>query len=264
VNKLGAVYNLFDGEELLEDSILSIRAMVDYICVVYQSVSNFGEFNNCEDVVLRLLGKGLIDYAYKYEPNIDYINKTDISWESGYKNELIKRNIGIKLCKDFGCQYMLMLDTDEFYTPEQFNYAYDEIVAGNYDTSFCQMTTYYKEPIYQLSPKESYYVPFIIKLKENTEYKLFNNYPLQIDQTRRTDVGNCIVFSRDEIEMHHFSYIRKDMKIKFVNSSSVFSETEINETLKHFNNFKIGNKALLLGNRLYDVVETKNIFNIKI
>ena len=40
--KLGVSYNVFDGEELLESSIKSIRDNVDHISVVYQTISNFG------------------------------------------------------------------------------------------------------------------------------------------------------------------------------------------------------------------------------
>ena len=38
--RLGASYSVFDSEELLEYSIKSIRKNVDYISVVYQTVSN--------------------------------------------------------------------------------------------------------------------------------------------------------------------------------------------------------------------------------
>ena len=41
--KLGLAYNLFDGEELLEYSLRSIRNNVDYISVQYQEISNHGE-----------------------------------------------------------------------------------------------------------------------------------------------------------------------------------------------------------------------------
>ena len=44
--KLGISYNVFDGEELLEKSILCIRDQVDFISVVYQEKSNFG--NQCD------------------------------------------------------------------------------------------------------------------------------------------------------------------------------------------------------------------------
>ena len=51
--KVGVSYNLFDGEELLEDSIKSIRNNVDYISVVYQTVSNFG--NPCSPNLMPVL-----------------------------------------------------------------------------------------------------------------------------------------------------------------------------------------------------------------
>lgn len=34
--KLGVAYNVFDGEELLEASIASVRPLAQYVCVVYQ------------------------------------------------------------------------------------------------------------------------------------------------------------------------------------------------------------------------------------
>ena len=53
--KLGVSYNVFDGEELLESSIKSIRSEVDYISVVYQTVSNFG--NQCSEELIPLLNR---------------------------------------------------------------------------------------------------------------------------------------------------------------------------------------------------------------
>jgi hypothetical protein len=40
--KVGACYNVFDGEELLEASIRSIRGVVQYVCVVYQTGASAG------------------------------------------------------------------------------------------------------------------------------------------------------------------------------------------------------------------------------
>ena len=265
MSRLGVVYNLFDGEELLEDSVKTIRPLVDYITIVYQVVSNFGENNNSSEVISkRLLEDGLVDNIIRYEPEVLYLDNGEVFWESGTRNELVKRNIGLNDCRDNFCTHLLMMDCDEFYTPNQFNSAYKEIAEGNYDTSFCQMVTYYKEPNYRLEPKEKYYVPFIIKLNENTEYKIHEDYPLQIDRTRQTKVGNCIVFDRDELEMHHFSFIRKDIAKKFNNSSSVFPKEEVQICIDNFNNFKLGGRAILLGERIYDVVETDNLFNLTI
>ena len=71
--KLGISYNVFDGEELLEKSILCIRDQVDFISVVYQEKSNFG--NQCDPNLLPLLTslkeKGLVDELFEYKPKIN-------------------------------------------------------------------------------------------------------------------------------------------------------------------------------------------------
>ena len=60
---LGASYNIFDGEELLEGSIKSIRDKVDYVSVVYQNVSNFNNnaSENLDVVLKKLKDEKLID-----------------------------------------------------------------------------------------------------------------------------------------------------------------------------------------------------------
>ena len=69
---------------------------------------------------------------------------------------------------------------------------------------------------------------------------------------------------REELEMHHFSYVRKDIERKFINSSSVFPKEQIDDVVQHFKSYKKGGIALLLGERIYNIKETENIFNIKI
>ena len=68
--KLGACYNVFDGEELLEASIISIRDNVDFVVVVYQTISNFGY--SCDKGLLPLLEglvrKGLVQELVHYTP----------------------------------------------------------------------------------------------------------------------------------------------------------------------------------------------------
>ena len=68
--KLGISYNLFDGEELLEYSINSVRDSCDHINVVYQKISNWGEpcSKDLEDILHDLLRKKLIDKIYCYSP----------------------------------------------------------------------------------------------------------------------------------------------------------------------------------------------------
>ena len=86
--RLGVSYNIFDGEELLEGSIKQIRSEVDYISVVYQTVSNFGNPCNTDLVPLleRLKSEGLIDELFEYNPKIN---------KGGHFNEIQKRRLEI-------------------------------------------------------------------------------------------------------------------------------------------------------------------------
>ena len=67
--QLGCAYNVFDGEELLEASIRSIRAAAQHVVVVYQTVSNFG--NACHPGLVPLLeqlkASGLVDELVAYD-----------------------------------------------------------------------------------------------------------------------------------------------------------------------------------------------------
>ena len=90
--KWGVSYCVFDGEELLESSIRSIRDSVDYINIVYSSTSySYNHINqNIEQVVFSLKDKGLVDEIIEYKPNA----KINLQ-----KNEITKRNIGLKYAK---------------------------------------------------------------------------------------------------------------------------------------------------------------------
>ena len=67
---LGAAYNVFDNEELLEASVRSIRSEVDFVAIVYQRTSNFGA--PCSAELMPTLGAlrdiGLVDELIEYAP----------------------------------------------------------------------------------------------------------------------------------------------------------------------------------------------------
>lgn len=254
--KLGVSYNVFDGEELLEGSIKQIRSEVDYISVVYQTISNFGD--TCDKNLIPLLNelksKGLVDEIYPYFPLSG----------NGHGNELNKRNIGLELSKKNGCTHHMSMDTDEYYDLDQFKYLKKIVIDGDFDSSACQMTTYYKEPIYRLEPKEEYYVSLIYKIREGVQFNIVG-FPVMVDPTRRMDCGNFKNFTRDEIEMHHMSYVRKNINKKMNNSSAKINfQNEIPKLTEYFNNWKFGKKALMPGRppSEYDIIQTENKFNI--
>lgn len=254
--KLGISYNLFDGEELLRSSIKSIRNNVDYISVVYQTVSNFG--NPCDDGLEPLLNglkdEGLIDELFEYRPNVN---------KGGHYNEIRKRNLGLTLSESAGCTHHMAMDSDEFYTDEQFKYMKKVMEDGDFDSSACQMVTYYKEPIYRLDPKEEYYVSLLFKIRQGVEYVMGHPFPVLVDPTRRVKPGRCQIFSREEVEMHHMSYVRKDIRKKLQNSSASPNFRNIDKLVDYYEKWEFPKQGLMGGapDKFYDIVEEPKLFN---
>jgi hypothetical protein len=255
--KLGISYNLFDSEELLEGSIKQIRDLVDYVSVVYQKKSNFG--NPCTENLVPLLEKlksdGLIDELFEYIPQS----------LGGHGNELNKRNIGLQISKTNGCTHHMSMDSDEYFLPNEFKYLKDKITEGDYDSSFAQMLTYYKSWEYQLDPPEEYYVPLIIKIKNNNEFTFNYPSPVLVDPTRRVSkLNEPLVLTRNEIQMHHGSYIRDDIRVKLINSSaSVNFNNEIDNIVNHYNNWEYPDKVLWGGapSKYLNIKKSNKLFN---
>jgi ribosomal protein S17E len=252
--KLGVSYNVFDGEELLEGSIKSIRNSVDYISVVYQKTSNFG--NPCSDNLVNILNdlinKKLVDSIVEYETkNVP-----------PHQNELNKRNLGLFLSKNNNCTHHMSMDSDEFYVESQLNYLKNIIESKDYDSSFCKMVSYYKTGDYIRDPKEEYYVPVIYKIKNN-EFTYAEKCVVEVDPTRRIKSQNPVILERNDIEMHHYSMVRTDIKSKFINSTSrsLFNQ-HINKMIDDYNNWEYPNKVLWPGNPPYyvEIKKVKNLF----
>ena len=237
--KLGVSYNIFDGEELLEGSIIKIREYVDFISVVYQKTSNFGD--QCNETLVDLLnnlqGKGLIDEVYEYIPNLK---------KGGHFNEITKRNIGLSLSRGVNCTHHMSMDSDEYYDGEQFKNLKSLIIDNDCDSSYCQMQTYYKSWEYALDPPEDYYVSLIFKIKPNSDYVMMAPSPVLVDPTRRmSPINKPIVLPRNVIEMHHGSYIRNDIRKKLINSSASLNfKNDIDKLVNHYNEWEYPNKVL--------------------
>lgn len=259
--RLGAAYNFYDGEELLEKSIMSIRQNVDFICIVYQTVSNYGEIWNDDNLnfLNNLIDKKLVDKIICYN--------TDLS-SSPHFNELTKRNIGLNSCRDIDCSHMVMMDSDEFYIDSQLYDSKKLIENNDIDYSACRMFTYFKEPIYRIVPPEKYFVPFIHKIYNESEYILHHSYPVLVDPTRRLrgPYNKFHNFDMNEIVMHHYSFVRKDIRKKLTNSSAKCNIKNIEYYIKLFNNWKPGQKNFHPANpkEFRDIEIVENIFDINI
>ena len=258
MTKLGIAYNIFDDSiELLEKSILSVRNVADYITVIYQDISNMGNQSeiNLKELLTEYKDKGLINSFYIYKPQLNA--------PIPHINEMNKRNMGLYVCQGEGCTHFMSMDSDEFYKEDELNKVLDVMVEGNYDSSACQLQTYWKSGEWVLNPPEEYYVSLIYKIRTGVDFVLGHNFPVLVDPTRRMNPGNCKVFTRDEIEMYHASYVRNDIAKKLFNSSSISSFGDIIEDLiNYFNDWKEGDKAFMPDRNKYELKKVDNIFNI--
>jgi hypothetical protein len=256
--KLGACYNLFDGEELLESSITQIREYLDYVTVVYQTTSYYG--NKCNsnllDVLEDLKSKKLIDSILEYR-TVDTLP---------HVNEINKRNIGLELSINNGCSHHMSMDSDEFFIKTQFDNLKKVMSENDYDSSYCKMISYYKSGEYIRIPNEEYYVPLIYKINKNNRFQHGIYCPVEVDPTRRIMSEKFKIFKRDELEMHHFSMVRDNIRSKLDNSSAKkLFVNNIDSIVECYNKWEYPNDVIWPGNPPYfvKIKKVKNLFNGK-
>jgi hypothetical protein len=185
--KLAAIYNVFDGEELLAGSVRSVQNSIDLFIFVVSTVGQSGEFysGGLEAVEQLQLKKKIVVISNE--------------------KELRKRNIGLQKAREQGCTHFILMDCDEYW---------NVLDRSQIDTAH-RLFTYFKHPTLQLTPPEDYYVPGICTLKSSTKVGAFN-CGFWSDPTRRPN--HKLTEGKDW--MHHFSYVRKDIERKIRNSSA--------------------------------------------
>lgn len=249
--QLIVIYSIFDGLELLEGSIRQIYSESFKVILHYQTTSNFGEVDEDVQDFVRVL-------ALKYE-KINLLRfEPDLNAGGGI-NERNKRMLGIEYAKKLGASHFVFIDCDEYYLTIQFSKAKNFILENNFDSSACRLFTYYKHPIYQLTPIENYYVPFI----HSIHLILTKKYSVYADPTRITKGNNFYEFKQNELMMHHFSWVRRDLERKLRNSSaSVNWRPKIPDMVDQFHNFHLGDEIIAYPG--YSIFQVDNVFNIHI
>lgn len=233
-SKYGISYNIFDGEELLEDSISCVRDLVEYISVVFQTESYWG--NQCSDGLIDLLTKlksdGLIDDLVKYE------NQPQLS---PHHNQIIKRNLGVQLSRTNFCTHHMSMDCDEFYAEDQFNDLldwYDE--HPNY-VGFGDYNDYYKSPSYLVDKPHDTMVSLFFPIKKNKNQFVLNYpSPVLVDPTRRPNFDDYKIFDPNFIQMQHMTLVRKNIDSKIRNAAKRLNydnEEAIQKQIDYYNNW---------------------------
>lgn len=208
--RLAGIWTVFDSLELLRGSVDQIKDHLDEVIICYQDRGNFGSI----DIGVR-------SYIESILAGIDYkIIKFDPDTGAGsHPNQKAKLTMALKYARSIGCTHYLYSATDEYYDHKKFVAAKQYIVKFKIMTSACSIYTYFKYPTEQLFPMENYYVPFICYIPKEIKFHRAE-YPVRVDPSRCvTPAFKFRSFPIEELAMHHFSWVRENIRSKFLNHS---------------------------------------------
>lgn len=227
--KLSVSYNFFNGEEHLIPSINSIRDSVDFISIVYQSISNSGNVISSEalDTLSDIQNRKLADSIVKYVPDLSEVRQ---------KNELAKRKIGLDEALHHRCTHFFTMDADEFYRKNEIEFAKDYISKNRIWATSVSSFFHIKTPNWRA--KDTTCCAFITRINERTKIGLGSYYIDMVDPTRSLITPDRKYFLQtklrtffprkdhhhfvdNDVAMYHMNFVRKDaMKSKLANTST--------------------------------------------
>lgn len=222
--RIGLGIVAFDACEHLINIISELEGLLDYVVIGLQKVSYHGKPIAKEDLYFceKLVNDKLAD-------KIIYI-ETDLSKFARHQ-EVDKRNLMLDDIQNEGkCDYSFIIDSDEFYKRSQFEKCVNKIIENDYDLTYCQYVNYFGDyRHYLVYPfKNGCFVPFLAK----SDYRYTWNcqdWDKPSDPTRRwvrkRDKSNifcdiCHEFTWKELNMHHLSWIRRNISAKLDNWSA--------------------------------------------
>lgn len=252
--KLAAVYTVWNGIELLQKSIDQIQNDVEAIYLIWQRFSNRGEDHpEILEKLAEIEAKAPIRLV-EFTPNFQVNTK---------QNELHKHNLGLTRVRRDGFTHFVLMACDHYYEPKQFRKAKRLIESEDYQVTFSKMFTYYKRPEWRIDPIENYVMPFIMKICPVSVFKMQPKYAQVCDPSVKIWPSYpWYLFDEDELMMHHYSMIRKDIENKFNNAAASIRWTpeKIQGFKDEYNSAKVGDSIKYFKNR--KIISVKNLFDI--
>lgn len=211
--KLCSIVLVWDDWYLLNHFVRNMGPNVDGVIVVWSRMSNYGEAGESTEAVLWHNGDII---TLNHEPDLRLDPRT---------NETNKRNAGLNKAREMGYTHFIVSDTDEYYNSIDFNREKEKF---NTDLELqglvCELQTYFKSPTLTIG-KDITRVPFIHRLTPTIQHSFNRRYPfawekdqIRIDPTRSLNIDRGVKMS--SIIMHHYSYVRSDLRKKIRNSSA--------------------------------------------
>ena len=244
----------FEGIEHIKNITYEIRELVDTIVICLQKESYHGEPIHQEDVDLA---NQLLEYGYVDDSL--WFKATDLHTEEGNAGprwiETDKRNFILDYLENtVKCSHSLVIDSDEFYDKEDFEYAKNLLDKDeSARVSYCQYINYYRDYSHVLVWPFLAYVPFITESSFRFHFEN-GTFTLPSDPTRRYVTDSSVtpkVLAFDIIKMHHLSWIRIDIEKKLHNWSAkrYFQKDELhNAILNRYYNYVDGQNAIITFN----------------
>jgi len=238
MTKFGLSYNLFNAEEHFLPSLRNHRPYVDYINVVVQYKSNWGEeaSEKLHESILIAKKDKLVDDVIEYIP--DYSLHPQV-------NELKKRNIGLQHAKKKKVKYFMTIDADEYYIQDSFSDAIKYIKKNKILLTAAHSYLHIKRPIYRSKYPDTTCVCFFSSIEGIDKIVMSDFFPTKnIDPTRRINghAKNFYMFPQEELSMMHMNLVRIDnLKSKLENTSSRNMVEFIDNVKSTYQNYKFGN-----------------------
>jgi len=251
-------YNCATCSELLEYSIIQMLPVTKNITIHYQTKTNVNTLANKRHFrkYVKLAQKYHLE-LFEFWPDLN---------KSPKSNETQKRNIAYKQAQLRGANYFMSIDEDEIYDSKQLQKAFQIFIDGDWDSSVCRLLTYYKKPTLQVNPPEDYYTS-VFYIVDSRLFIEGLKFPVKVDPARKMKPNRLKIFNWEELTMHHYSYVRKNIKEKLrTQSASVNFKDRIDDIVTHFKNHNGSFPAYWGGKqpKYFDLKEVNNQFNIKI
>jgi hypothetical protein len=224
----------YEGTEHLRTIIQELRPHVDNITLLWSQLSYDGTTDadkKDSEEVSAILADGLADDII-YFPYLSHVPPRE--------QETIRRNQGLAYFQSKGYEYALIMDSDEFYQGEQFAAAKDLIRRWLPASTYVQYRNYYKHKDCMLND-DLFGTPRVVPFLCSTAHRFQYNIPFKApsDPTRRMKT-DCEYFLPPEmITMHHWSWIRTDIRKKIMSWSAgdMFPMKELEEMIDYYEKF---------------------------
>jgi hypothetical protein len=268
--KLSGSYNVFNGEELLLQSLTHSRQFCDHISIIYQNLSNTGNIANplLGQVLEEANRRRLFDDIILFEPDLT---------KEAVTNEAHKRRIGLEAARARGCDHFITLDADEFYVPKQVNQfkeAYLKSMRMHLVVT-CPSWLHIKSPRYRSLNPDTTRVILWSRItdgltNEQTDCEVNFKMLDMVDPTRRFIDPNIttsrMIYEADagQISMYHMNLVRTDgLASKLANTSSHKNIKFIEEVESIYRRWKYGDDLSFPGKPSMKIGIVDDVFNLE-